>query len=123
MTSFIVLSIACLALGGVLVSCAYFGSRGTLPRNRWIGIRLSFALSSDEAWVAAHKAALGWGIIAALDVIICLSIGFIFLIAGEGLTKAMWGPRVAFVQCLILFVPYCISAERAAKRIAISKRG
>ena len=42
----------------VLVVVASRAANGRLARNQWIGIRTRSTMSSDQAWVAGHRAAL-----------------------------------------------------------------
>lgn len=43
--------------GATVLFVARLGRDGRLPRNHWAGLRLPSTLSSDAAWIAAHKAA------------------------------------------------------------------
>ena len=49
----------------VFVVMGWMGSRETLPRNAFFGIRVSSTTSSDEAWCAAHKVAAPYSYAAA----------------------------------------------------------
>lgn len=121
MVNFIVLTISSIVVGGVLFSSAFFGSRGTLSRNSWIGIRLESTLSSDVAWKAGHKAALRWGIVAIVDDICCLIVGFVFLLVDGESHRAVWGPGTALVTNILITVPYVYSAYRVTRGSTVNQ--
>lgn len=48
-------------LAGILVLwVGVKAGQGTLPQNKWIGIRTPVLLASNEAWVKGHKAAASY---------------------------------------------------------------
>lgn len=67
----VVLAAVMIAAGGVIVWTARAAAAGRLERNYWAGIRTRTTLASDDAWLAAHRAARapveagGWGAVAA----------------------------------------------------------
>ena len=51
------LGVVLLLAGLLLLTTAGLGARGTLPRNRFVGIKTAATLASDSAFRSAHKAA------------------------------------------------------------------
>lgn len=45
------------AAAATVAFVGYLGLAGKLPRNHFAGVRTRATLASDEAWVAAHRAA------------------------------------------------------------------
>lgn len=44
-------------LASVFVIVGWLSTTGRLPRNRVVGIRTRATMASDDAWIAAHRAA------------------------------------------------------------------
>ena len=109
-------------LGAVLFCCALCASIGVPPRNGWIGIRLGSTLASDAAWRAGHRAALRWGIIAVVEDVYCLTMGFVFLRVDDGAHRTIWGPGTAFVTNVLTVFPHVFSAYRAAMGAAADQK-
>ncbi|WP_265447417.1 SdpI family protein [Flexivirga meconopsidis] len=85
--------LACaIAIYGVINSAA----KGNLPRNGGAGIRTVGTRSSDEAWLAGHRAALPT---ARLVGLICGALAVLLVIAG-----AMDGKPDPTVTIVVLFV-------------------
>ncbi|ANY25644.1 MULTISPECIES: SdpI family protein [Gordonia] len=65
-------------LAGLWAVVGIRGLRGTLPRNRWIGVRSAETMRSDEAFTVANRIAgpgtLGAGLILALGGIATLAV-------------------------------------------------
>ena len=117
MANFIALTGCSLAVAAALFFPAFFGSRGVLTRNSWVGIRIGSTGASEDAWRAGHQAALRWGMVAVIDSVICNAVGLIILLSGGGVEKATWGPGVALALNFVAAIPYSVSADRAAKRV------
>ncbi|MEM6109100.1 SdpI family protein [Mycobacterium sp. 050272] len=47
-----------IAAAVVLITVNWRAANGRLKRNQWTGIRTPSTMSSDQAWVAGHRAAL-----------------------------------------------------------------
>lgn len=122
MTDFVVLTVCCMVLGAVAFCCALLASTGVLPRNGWVGTRLGPTPASDAAWRAGHRAALRWGIVAVVDDVCCLTVGFVLLLVDDGVRRAIWGPRTAFVIDVLIAFPYVFSAYRAARGVAADQK-
>jgi hypothetical protein len=89
-----------LAVDVALVVVMRMGASGRLKRNSWVGIRLPATITSESAWIMAHKTALPYiwgtaGINAILSVTVLLlgaqanlvtlvltTLGLIVLVAG-----------------------------------------
>jgi uncharacterized membrane protein len=68
---------------GAVVVVAWLGMTGKLPRNRIAGIRTPYTLSSDERWLATHRAG---GPFLVLGAVAAFAIGLAllpFALAGE----------------------------------------
>ncbi|BAJ75945.1 predicted integral membrane protein [Microbacterium testaceum StLB037] len=52
----VVVSVMMLATAALILWMARRAAAGTLPRNDFAGIRTAATRSSDEAWIAAHRA-------------------------------------------------------------------
>ncbi|AYW78047.1 SdpI family protein [Propionibacterium acidifaciens] len=118
MANFVALAVCCAIVGAALFCSAFFASRGILPRNRWIGIRLGFTLSSDVAWRIGHRAALKWGAVAVMDDVCCLTAGLVLLLYDGGPQRAVWGPGAALASNVLIFVPYLVSAYKATRDVS-----
>lgn len=58
MTVFAILMAVVWLIGGVLsLWMGMKSGQGTLPKNKWIGIRTPEMMASDAAWATGHKAA------------------------------------------------------------------
>ena len=61
MTVFSMIMATTWLLAGILVLwVGVKAGQGTLPQNKWIGIRTPVLLASNEAWVNGHKAAASY---------------------------------------------------------------
>lgn len=76
----LILGVLLVLIGLLLLAIAVLGSRGTLRRNRWIGIRTPATLRSDASFRLAHRAgAAPLGAAGAVAVV-----GGIVTVAGNG---------------------------------------
>ena len=66
----ILMAVVWLAGGALSLWLGMKSSQGTLPKNKWIGIRTPEMMASDEAWVTGHKAAAPLFMAAALPLLI-----------------------------------------------------
>ncbi len=81
------LAIVLAILSGMLWVLTSFAVNGRLRRNRFVGIRSTATMVSDEAWLAAHRAARGWLVATAVlgfvvSAIVIISQSWIALLAG-----------------------------------------
>jgi uncharacterized membrane protein len=57
-------------------------ARGTLKRNPWVGYRTPLIMSSDQVWVAAHRAAAPLMLVAGIGGIVGAVVGAVLGVAG-----------------------------------------
>ncbi|WP_053202750.1 SdpI family protein [Jiangella muralis] len=97
----LLLAVIIAASGAAIVWMARAAASGRLRRNYWAGIRTSATLASDDAWLAAHRAARratetgGWAAIVAALVV------FVVPSDPEGLLAV---PVLAGAGVLLVFV-------------------
>ena len=53
----IIMAVTWFLAGLVVLWVGIKSGQGTLPENKWIGIRTPELLASDESWIEGHKAA------------------------------------------------------------------
>jgi len=49
-----------LLVGVILIVPGVLGTFGALPKNDWVGIRMSAVMRNEETWAAAHRAGGPW---------------------------------------------------------------
>lgn len=85
--------------GAALLVVAALSARGTLRRNRWVGIRTRATMASDAAWAAAHRAAaaptaVGGAVLVAGGIAIPFVTNDDRGVAGAGLAIAILGVSI-----------------------------
>lgn len=123
MTDFVVLTVCCMVLGAVAFCCALLASTGVLPRNGWVGTRAR-AHPRERCRVAGRAQGgveMGDRRGRGCDVC-CLTVGFVLLLVDDGVRRAIWGPRTAFVIDVLTAFPYVFSAYRAARGVAADQK-
>lgn len=58
-------------VGLLFIAVGVLGATGTLPRNRWVGYRLSSVVKSEDAWKRGHRAGAVPALVAGLVSIVC----------------------------------------------------
>lgn len=56
----IIMSMTWFFAGFLMLWVGIKAGQGTLPKNKWIGIRTPRLLATDEAWVEGHKVVAGY---------------------------------------------------------------
>lgn len=108
----VVVSLAMIAVGGLLLLMAWLGSQRRLPRNGWAGIRVPATKRSDRAWEAAHVVSAGpVGISGAILALGGLAVG----VSGLDNPVGMVGAAVALAGSAVALAIGTRSAIRAAK--------
>lgn len=85
-------------LGVLLVICGTLFIQGRIRMNPLVGIRIPSTMKSDDAWMAAHKAAGPFIILGGLCAI--LGVGLIFILPSLGTVALSLIPLI----CLLVFV-------------------
>src|SRR5450830_1064974 len=86
----------------LLVVVCLAASRGAIPKNRFVGVRIPAVMRSDAAWRAGHAA----GVIPA---VVACAIGLASSALGLVTPVAYWGSIVAFAGGLVWII---VSASR-----------
>ncbi|MDR1266449.1 MAG: SdpI family protein [Propionibacteriaceae bacterium] len=113
--------IAWVGFGLAVILCGLFlltcwgGARSTPTRNAWAGIRIPSTMVSDEAWTAAHAAALPHANICAIAVVPVVVV-MLFFIGTIPLVAAVMEWALATVALAWMLVATAV-ASRAAKAV------
>lgn len=103
-----------LAAGGVAIFViGRLGRIGRLPRNRWVGIRTSWARASDRTWLVAHHAA---GKVLMASGLVVVALAATLIVVGD--ESNVWANLVALTSCAVMLVGGALGARlaRAAVR-------
>jgi len=104
------------ALGLLTLWWARACLRGTLPRNRIFGYRTRLTLSSTTAWVATHRAAGPFVVVAGLGASIAALVGAVLALTGhDAASPAFFGGGLVWLLAWVLVG--IVPAHRAAKRL------
>jgi uncharacterized membrane protein len=111
-----------MTVGGLIV--AYVGHRarrGTLPRNRWAGIRLPSTMRDDRSWDAAHRPGGAPMLVAGL---VAAALGFLGIVLGltTGDGAAAMAMLAAAAVLLIGVLWSCAVGLRAVRVLRDSAR-
>lgn len=101
MTAFATIMAITWFLAGILMWWVGFkAGQGTLPKNKWIGIRTPALLASDEAWIKGHQAASGFLKAGSLPLFVGAAI---CLIADDSLIGWVSLPVVVLLTFMVLY--------------------
>ncbi len=104
---------ATLGFGGVaILVIGRLGVQGRLRRNRWAGIRSSWATATDETWLVAHKAAGGTFMLSGAVVVMLAAV---LPVVGDD--SEAWANTVALLCCGVMLVGSLIAAGRARRAV------
>lgn len=82
----IVLSVLLFVLGIAVLVTGLMGLTGTLPGNRWVGLRIPEVRKSKDMWVTGHRIAgpfwTGAGVALLLSGLVSLQGGWLWVVAG-----------------------------------------
>ncbi|MFZ2273244.1 SdpI family protein [Corynebacterium variabile] len=82
----IVLSVLVFVLGIAVLVTGLMGLTGTLPGNRWVGLRIPEVRKSKDMWVTGHRIAgpfwTGAGVALLLSGLVSLQGGWLWVVAG-----------------------------------------
>lgn len=98
-------------------SVCYFGAKSALKRNPNAGIRLPSTMASDEAWLAAHRAAM-WHVKVMGVSVLSLAVVIMFQVSANP-SFSMWAEGVLFLICLAWILVATRGAVQAARRATI----
>lgn len=122
MTDDLIVVSAALAVTGIVVATvATRAADGRLRSNWWAGLRTKTTRSSEEAWLAAHQAALPWSRIASALLVLSGATSFVIAVLGndsdQGFTAWVVSTVVLVAPAIALMIYGSIQGQRAAKEI------
>lgn len=102
-----------LGLGGAaILVIGRLGVQGRLPRNRWAGIRASWARESEQSWQVAHQAAGGMMMLSgAIVVVLAASLPMV------GADSPSWTNGIALACCGVMVGGGWIAARSARQAV------
>ena len=101
-------------VGLAALGLAYLCATQRLGRNRFVGIRTTATLRSDDAWYAAHRAS-AWSIAVAGSV--SLGVGLWLVLADPTETTVASAVIATSVVVLVVIAVGGVQAHRAARRV------
>lgn len=118
----IFLAFGLLFLSGILFSTTRSAASGRIPPNSGVGIRTKWTRSSQEAWVAGHRAALPTVLASSL---ICAATGIATLalsFGGASTTSVLTAAGIGYTSVVLLCLLALKRANDAAKRVLNENR-
>jgi hypothetical protein len=96
-----------LAVAGILIALSVMVTRGRLPMNPFVGIRLPALCRSEEAWQAGHAAAAAW--------FLRLEPAAIVLGIGATMTSSTWAQGLAASAFVVALAGTLVGSAAAVK--------
>ena len=103
-----------LLVGVILLVPGLLGIFGALPKNDWVGIRMSAVMRNEETWAAAHRAGGPW--LAAAGIVAFIT-SFVVLLAHPDPSGVTSIEAIGMVSSFLIAGVGAWVGQTAAKRV------
>ena len=103
-----------LLVGVILIVPGVLGTLGALPKNDWVGIRMSAVMRNEATWAAAHRAGGPWLVAAG---VVAFITSFVVLLAHPDPSGATSIEAIGMVSSFLIAGAGAWVGQAAAKRV------
>ena len=125
-TAIVIGSVGLVAAGLAVHFVTRSASRGGIEVNAAIGIRTRLTKSSQQAWEAAHRAALPFTLVACLLALVCAVISVVAVVMANTVGSSRAAPVVVmlagYAGLLVLMTTATVSGNRAVRSLTRTSR-